>query len=787
MSQEIFSNINPDVTTGLMLATLLDDFKDALMSGLSGETRPLSLQPGGMWIDTSLQDAPDYTWVLRMYDGDEDVAVITMDVINGRGGFALAADTFSTTKISADAVGPIVDLIKNRLVNSGQVLADDLIARLRMTGRDNVGGDPIVAYFQATATGNQTVSENGVILSFFSTPAGSNAIAEHLKFAAGIVESVKSHKFNAIIWGQDQIASATDIVATSDKLLSEITGAVASTIHGIEVNAVETQYKVIVNSTAVHQAIKHESSTASAEQRFKLPFGLSLSLPAAGSITFYYCTTDARWKYLAGALSSLRVGLEEYSGGYIDWVAPVTAAIRIMTYPDNPDYGTVLSSMGMGRYNAFAWGANANGQLGVGNVTPRSSPVAILGGLALTEVRIGDTMSYGVSTNGDFYAWGNNQFGNLGLGDVTPRSSPVAVLGGRKFARTEIGAMSLGATDDGVLYSWGNNVNGQLGLGDVTSRSSPVAVLLGKKYLRFFVGYGGEACAFAIERDTGLLYAWGQNASGRLGLGDTTPRSSPVAVLGSNKYCKVAIGTNSAVGLKSNGGAVAWGTNANGQLGVGDVTSRSSPVAVLGGLTFKDVCNNGASYFGLAQDGTLYAWGNNDKGQLGVGDAIPRSSPVAVLGGYFFADVVINSNSKAIMGVERGTGLLYAWGENNNGQLGIGDVTARSSPVAVLVGKKFTEVWAGENYFYGFANDGFAYAWGANANGQLGVGDVTPRSSPVAVLGTIGPLPLFPKMIFQQVIRNSSYVIQMGAGRGFFNATQDLGVNVRRVTIAYET
>src|ERR1700679_3547443 len=115
------------------------------------------------------------------------------------------------------------------------------------------------------------------------------------------------------------------------------------------------------------------------------------------------------------------------------------------------------------------------------------------------------------------------------------------------------------------------------------------------------------------------LYAWGSNNIGQLGLGDTASRSSPVAVLGNFKA--QAIATNLiglyAIALGENGNLYAWGNNANGQLGLGDVTPRSSPVAVLGGLKFQSiscgVCSSSNAYannsLALSTTGTAYGWG----------------------------------------------------------------------------------------------------------------------------------------------------------------------------------
>jgi len=78
----------------------------------------------------------------------------------------------------------------------------------------------------------------------------------------------------------------------------------------------------------------------------------------------------------------------------------------------------------------YTFGINAYGNLGVGNTTTYSSPVQVgsrsdnyasalsLGGLYGTTF---------VKLNGSLYVAGNNGYGQLGLGDMTNRSSPVQV------------------------------------------------------------------------------------------------------------------------------------------------------------------------------------------------------------------------------------------------------------------------------------------------------------------------------------------------------------------------
>ncbi len=259
----------------------------------------------------------------------------------------------------------------------------------------------------------------------------------------------------------------------------------------------------------------------------------------------------------------------------------------------------------------------------------------------------------------------------------------------------------------------------------------------------------------------------------------------------------------SAFGLTTAGALYGWGANANGQLGVGDVTPRSSPVAVLGGLTFTDVFQDGdglaTSTFAITADGTLYAWGGNSNGQLGLGDVTPRSSPVAVLGGLKFSRVlnclVQNSTGGGVFTLGMTTSnTLYAWGYNGDGQLGVGNVTPRSSPVAVLGGLTFATMGSPGGFVYGVTLDGLMYAWGSGLNGNglskgdLGLGsDTAAKSSPVAVLGGLAfdyaAEPIQETVI--DVTSGTNYTVLLTDGMATFGNVP-IGMNVDNITIEYD-
>ena len=118
------------------------------------------------------------------------------------------------------------------------------------------------------------------------------------------------------------------------------------------------------------------------------------------------------------------------------WVAPAgVTSIRVTGYI-NPPFVDMAYGVNSARFidsfgRVLTMGTAANGQLGDGTVTVKSSPVAVLGGLMFKQTILSNGAAWGLTPDGKLYAWGLNANGQLGVGDVTPRSSPVLVLGGK--------------------------------------------------------------------------------------------------------------------------------------------------------------------------------------------------------------------------------------------------------------------------------------------------------------------------------------------------------------------
>ena len=87
----------------------------------------------------------------------------------------------------------------------------------------------------------------------------------------------------------------------------------------------------------------------------------------------------------------------------------------------------------------------------------------------------------------------------------------------------------------------------------------------------------------AVLLVNGTVRTFGANASGQLGVNDTTQRNTPVQVWGiSSSAVNVACGHYHTAVLLTDGTVRTFGKNNNGQLGVNDTTDRSTPVQVWG-------------------------------------------------------------------------------------------------------------------------------------------------------------------------------------------------------------
>jgi alpha-tubulin suppressor-like RCC1 family protein len=299
----------------------------------------------------------------------------------------------------------------------------------------------------------------------------------------------------------------------------------------------------------------------------------------------------------------------------------------------------------------------------------------------MVAVSAGGSHSLALKNDGTVWAWGKNSDRQLGDGSAYQRNAPVQVAGLTNGAGIAGGGThSVACKMDGTVWAWGKNDVGQLGNGTTTTQTGLVQV---STLTSGVVGVAaGTNHSLALKSD-GTVWAWGKNDVGQLGDASNTNRSSPVQSTGSISSGVVAIaahGSHSLI-IKSYTSARAWGYNANGQLGNGNTTNQNQAVSVSGLSNPIAIIAGETHSLAYKVDGTVWAWGANGNGQLGDGTTTQRTSAVQATGvtGFNVGLAAGNGYSAVI----KNDGTVWAWGSNANGQLGDGTTTAHSSPALV--------------------------------------------------------------------------------------------------------
>ena len=167
---------------------------------------------------------------------------------------------------------------------------------------------------------------------------------------------------------------------------------------------------------------------------------------------------------------------------------------------------------------------------------------------------------------------------------------------------------------------------------------------------------------------------------------------------------------------------------------------------VLGGSrddVLIDVAAGSNHSLALKSDGTVWAWGDNQFGQLGDNTNTSRSTPVQVNLSGVTAIAAGNNFSLAL----KSDGTVWAWGANGSGQLGYnasGTGTSKNYPVQVvsttgagnLTG--ITAISAGSLHVLALRYDGAVFAWGNGGSGRLGNNFTDQHDFPVQVVGAGG-------------------------------------------------
>lgn len=459
----------------------------------------------------------------------------------------------------------------------------------------------------------------------------------------------------------------------------------------------------------------------------------------------------------------------------------------------------------------WAWGNNVNGQLGIGKDISYEIPVLVKNMSNAVSISAGGYHSIALKNNGTVWAWGYNYYGQLGnweccsledhenlpvkvvtedgeeLKDVIKVSAGVTrtlalksdgtvwiwgsdyylsckgwdlvpfatkVEGIENIVDIAAGPVSLTVKADGTVWWWGGlSIEGQV----VIESCIPVKVPnldnvkavepSNSLFLPYFAlkndgtlwefslwGYtkkimdgvkqvstgGGHTL---VLKEDGTVWAWGNNHYGQLGNGTNKYSDKPVQVLNLNDIIAVSAGYDHSLALKMDGTVFSWGANYSGQLGNGTDINSNVPVPV---LNLKDIVSISASScywhnLALDKDGFVWAWGENEYGQIGNGyDKYVKVPERLELNNI----LSLSCYSRHTLASDK-NGEVWAWGNAEYGQLGIGewkDTDNIPFPVKVAGLENIISVEAGGTHSLALDIEGDVWVWGSNKYGELGLG-----------------------------------------------------------------
>ena len=266
-------------------------------------------------------------------------------------------------------------------------------------------------------------------------------------------------------------------------------------------------------------------------------------------------------------------------------------------------------------------------------------------------------------------------------------------------------------SDDSVAC-WGRNYYGQVGLqgfsvrGDSASEvgnhfvTNPTNLGTVSTPTEIVAGYQFKCARFS----NGKIKCWGRNEYGQLGKVEATyPLLGTLNAhmgdnltfldLGTNiNSTQICAGREFACSLFDNQKVKCWGRGTYGQLGQGSNTDLGDHAGELGDVlnfinlgtnrTAKKISCGQQHACAILDNDSLKCWGYNQYGQLGQGDILHRGDQsgemgdnlqtvnlgtgrfaIDIIGGYHSTCAVLDNND------------VKCWGQNNNGQLGLGHLT----------------------------------------------------------------------------------------------------------------
>ena len=283
-------------------------------------------------------------------------------------------------------------------------------------------------------------------------------------------------------------------------------------------------------------------------------------------------------------------------------------------------------------------------------------------------------------------------------------------------------------SDDGVVYSFGKNSSGQLGLGYKNAKVSiPRTNPNLPKIKQFSCGSNFTIC---VDYE-GFAWSFGHNHSGQLGSGSTFICKIPHKILNIPPVHSVACGHKHSVIITNDSNLWSCGNNQYGQLGLGNQNDQH----YFQETSFFNILRVSLGvWHSLFQNynGEIISCGYNNDGEVGLGQfkhpqitptLIPNLPPNIV-------QFICGSYHTLFLDSE---GNVFSVGYNYYGQLGLGHNIRKNTLTRICNIPPIRVISCVDSSSFLIDFDGNVWSFGENTKGILGHGDTTNRNVPTII------------------------------------------------------
>jgi cysteine-rich repeat protein len=370
---------------------------------------------------------------------------------------------------------------------------------------------------------------------------------------------------------------------------------------------------------------------------------------------------------------------------------------------------------------------------------------------ACTLVDVLDTFSLGASggcvltTLGELGCFGANTESEVGNGtDGVQVDVPVFVLGD-VAAVTSGEQFNCAIRANGSVWCWGDNLEDQMGPQSLPNIDVPTPLeVTGLPPVVELQAGDDHVC---VIDGVGQVWCWGDNDNRQLGQGGTGTTDSPtpltVALPGGLAAIDLGLGQDHACAVLEDNTVACWGDDDNGQLGDGAAGTDNGVATLVPGLAVINDVEGGEDHTCALDDlGQVWCWGDNSDGQLGIGTTIDNPNPQLIALPSAAQAIALGDRFACALLV---TDAVWCWGEGLDFQLGSGDLVDVTSPAEVInmPAMGLAQLVAGGRGACVTSDAGERWCWGFSEAGQLGL---APRDQlepgPVSFSGPVVELEL---------------------------------------------